>query len=92
MPELQVQHAAPDDPATVAAVQVLAALPNQVRAEVLAVSASTPSNVRLTLTAGREVLWGSTADSQRKAAVLVPLLTRDGKIYNVEAPELTTVS
>jgi cell division protein FtsQ len=37
-------------------------------------------------------VWGSVADSQRKAAELIVLLTRDGKIYNVTAPELATVS
>ena len=92
LPELQVHHAAVNDPATKAAVQVLSALPDLLRAEVLAVSASTPGNVRLNLTMGREVIWGSVADSQRKAAELGVLLTRDGKIYNVTAPELATVS
>lgn len=92
LPELRVRHASPDDPATKAGVRVLSALPESLRAEVLAVSAATPDSVRLDLTAGREVVWGSVADSQRKAAVLVPLLTRDGKVYDVLAPELPTVS
>jgi cell division protein FtsQ len=92
LPELQVHRAAANDPATKAGVQVLSALPDSLRAEVLAVSAPTQGDVRLNLTMGREVVWGSAADSQRKAVALVMLLTREGKVYNVTAPELATVS
>ncbi|MEJ2857899.1 MULTISPECIES: cell division protein FtsQ/DivIB [unclassified Saccharothrix] len=75
-----------------AAVAVLVALPEQLRREVLAVSATTPADVRLTLTAGREVRWGSPDDTPRKAAVLEVLMTRDGSVFDVSSPELPTVS
>jgi cell division protein FtsQ len=75
-----------------AAVAVLVALPERLRSEVLALSATTPADVRLTLTAGREVRWGSPDDTPRKAAVLEVLMTRDGSVFDVSSPELPTVS
>ncbi|MCP2256967.1 cell division protein FtsQ [Streptoalloteichus tenebrarius] len=92
LPELVVQRAAPDDPATAAGVRVLVSVPEKVRQEVLTVTARSPSDVRLTLSAGREVRWGGGADSERKAAVLAALLTRPGTVYDVSAPELPTVA
>ncbi|CAL9367677.1 Cell division protein FtsQ [Actinosynnema sp. ALI-1.44] len=75
-----------------AAVAVLVALPEPVRREVLAVSATSGADVRLTLTAGREVRWGSPDDTPRKAAVVQVLMTRDGSVFDVSSPELPTVS
>jgi cell division protein FtsQ len=48
--------------------------------------------VRLKLSAGREVRWGGVADSSRKGAVLMVLLTRDGTTFDVSSPDLPTVS
>ncbi|MFI9817144.1 cell division protein FtsQ/DivIB [Saccharothrix variisporea] len=87
LPELKVQARG-----LPAAVAVLVALPEQLRREVLAVSATTPADVKLTLTAGREVRWGSPDDTPRKAAVLDVLMTRDGSVFDVSSPELPTVS
>ncbi|WP_309116604.1 FtsQ-type POTRA domain-containing protein [Saccharothrix sp.] len=75
-----------------AAVSVLVALPEPLRREVLAVSATTGADVKLTLTAGREVRWGSPDDTPRKAAVVQVLMTRDGSVFDVSSPELPTVS
>ncbi|GAA2799300.1 cell division protein FtsQ/DivIB [Crossiella cryophila] len=91
LPALKVRSAAPDDPAAKAAVDVLAAVPEKLRPEVLEVFAEVPGDVRLRLTGGREVRWGSTADSDRKALVLEPLLGRPGKIFNISSPDLPTV-
>lgn len=89
LPELKV----PADPrATGAAVAVLIQLPQGLRDEVLSVSAGTGADVKLTLTAGREVRWGSAAETPRKAAVLEVLLTRPGTVFDVSSPELPTVS
>ena len=92
VPELVVSVARPDDPATTAAVTVLAVIPPQLRAQVVKVSAATPGNVRLNLADGRLVKWGGAEGSERKAAVLAPLLTRPGKVYDVATPEFPTVS
>jgi len=92
LPELVVPRAVPDDPATAVAVRVLTVLPERVRQELLAVTAHSPHDVRLTLSAGREVRWGGARDAERKAAVLDVLLSRPGKVYDVSAPELPTVA
>ncbi|MFD7658281.1 cell division protein FtsQ/DivIB [Actinosynnema sp. NPDC059797] len=78
--------------ALAAAVAVVTQLPEALRSEVLVVSAESPSGVRLTLSAGREVRWGSADDTPRKAAVLDVLLTRDGTVFDVSSPQLPTVS
>ncbi|WHT21357.1 FtsQ-type POTRA domain-containing protein [Crossiella sp. CA-258035] len=91
LPVVKVRSAAPDDPAAKAAVDVLAAVPDKLKPEVLEVSAEVPGDVRLQLIGGREVRWGSTADSGRKAQVLEPLLGRPGKIFNISSPDLPTV-
>ncbi|WP_158843030.1 cell division protein FtsQ/DivIB [Saccharothrix deserti] len=87
LPELKVE---PD--AVVAAVGVLTQIPEALRREVLVVTAGSPSDVRLTLSAGREARWGSVVETPRKAAVLEVLLTRPGSVFDVSSPELPTVS
>ncbi|MFD1149776.1 cell division protein FtsQ/DivIB [Saccharothrix hoggarensis] len=74
------------------AVGVLTQIPEALRREVLAVSADSPADIRLTLSAGREARWGSSDDTPRKAAVLEVLLTRQGSVFDVSSPELPTVS
>jgi cell division protein FtsQ len=92
VPDLAVGTVRPDDPATRAAVAVLAAIPRQLREQVVTVSARTAGSVELALADGRTVRWGSPDRSDRKAAVLAPLLTRPGKIYDVTTPDFPTVS
>jgi cell division protein FtsQ len=92
LPELALATVRPDDPATQAAVAVLAAIPKQLRAQLVKVSARTPGDVQLTLADGRTVKWGSADESPRKAAVLAPLLTRPGTTYDVATPDFPTVS
>ncbi|MGY1747929.1 cell division protein FtsQ/DivIB [Modestobacter sp. SYSU DS0511] len=71
---LDVRDPGPDDAATTAALGALTALPDDVRGQVTAVSATGPDDVTLTLTDGRAVLWGSAARTERKAEVLDALL------------------
>lgn len=92
LPELQLTKPGQDDPLTMAVVQVLAAVPAKVRAEVLSVSAKSPNAVVLALSAGREVRWGGVAQSPRKADVLTTLMTQQGKVYDVSSPQLPTIS
>ncbi|MFE2751762.1 cell division protein FtsQ/DivIB [Actinosynnema sp. NPDC059335] len=87
LPELRVAG-----DAVVAAVEVLTGIPEGLRADVLSVTADSPSDVRLALSAGREARWGSSADTPRKAAVLQVLMTRKGTVFDVSSPELPTVS
>jgi cell division protein FtsQ len=92
LPELAVQSASPEDPATRACVTILAAAPQQLRAQLVKVSSKTGGDVELVLADGRVVKWGSADNSQRKAAVLAPLLTRPGKIYDVTTADFPTVA
>ncbi len=97
LPELRVARVGPRDAATVAALTVLTGLPEPLRAQVLVVAARSPADVVLRLDKGREgngreVRWGGVEQSDRKAAVLGPLLTQPGKIYDVSSPTLPTVA
>ncbi|GAA4026082.1 hypothetical protein GCM10022247_58530 [Allokutzneria multivorans] len=92
LPVLKLARIAPDDPTTLAAVGVLAALPEKLRVEVQVISAESPGDIRLALSGDREARWGGTADSPRKAEVLLVLLSRQGSTYNVSSPDLPTVS
>ncbi|OLF05440.1 hypothetical protein BLA60_35910 [Actinophytocola xinjiangensis] len=92
LPLLRVAEVGPDDAETRAAVTVIRAIPRQLRDKVVEVSAQTPGSVMLTLGDKRVVRWGNAEDNDRKAAVLAPLLTRPGKVYDVVTPEFPTVS
>lgn len=92
LPKLTVDNVRPDDPATRAAVAVLAAIPQQLRVRVVEVTAKTPGDVRLNLSDGKVVKWGGAEDSGRKAAVLGALLSREGRTYDVTTPDFPTVS
>jgi len=89
---LNVSTPGPDDAATTAALGALTALPRDVRAQVTGVSASTADDVTLTLTDGRSVLWGSAADTARKADVLDALLDQleDGALEPAEVLDVST--
>lgn len=91
LPVVQVAHPGPRDPATKAALAVLAVLPKQVAASVATVEAPGPSDVELRLRDGDTVVWGDASQSARKAVVLKALLHRPGKVYDVSAPDLVTV-
>jgi cell division protein FtsQ len=92
LPVLRVEAASPDDPATRAAVTVLAAVPDQLRKRIVDISATTPGDVRFTLADKRIVKWGDAENNERKAAVLAPLLTRPGKTFDVVTPDFPVVS
>ena len=63
-----------------------------VAADVRQVRAASPDDVRLQLTKGRTVVWGSAERSARKAAVLAVLLTRRASVYDVTAPDAPTTT
>lgn len=92
VPVLVMADVRPGNLATRAAVTVLGAIPDQLKAKVVTVTAATPGDVRLKLADGRLVKWGNARDNARKAAVLAPLLTRPGKTYDVATPDFPTVA
>lgn len=86
--------AGPDDPATRTALYVLGALPEPLRDQVLTVDTATGGGtvqVSLGLTEERLVRWGTAEQAGEKASVLLPLLTQEGRVYDVTSPQLPTV-
>ena len=97
LPELQVSRVGPRDASTAAALTVLTAMPGWLRVQVRSIAATSPADVELRLDNGpagtaRKVRWGDAGDGGRKAAVLGPLLTQPGKIYDVSSPALPTIA
>ena len=92
LPQLRVARIAPGDRATMAAITVLTGLPDPLRVQVLSVGAESAADVVLQLSDEREVRWGGVEAGDRKAAVLVALLTQPGEVYDVSSPDLPTIS
>jgi cell division protein FtsQ len=91
LPLLQVDEQGTNGTGFAAMTEVLVALPRDVLAQVDSITARTRDDVTLTLTgSAQRVVWGSAADSDRKALILAALLTRfagsgPGE-YDVSAP------
>lgn len=91
VPYLDVEQPGPRDPPTKAALAVLTALRPEVAGQVSRIAAPSVASITLTLTDGREVVWGTTERTDEKAEKLAALLTRPGHTYNVSSPDLPTV-
>lgn len=85
VPTLEVARPDRDDPATRAALAVLAEVPPWLRAQVTAMRAPSPADVQLVL-GERTVVWGEPGGVATKAAALGPLLAMPGSWYDVSAP------
>lgn len=83
---LQTAEPGPDDPATLAALQVVQALPAALRGQVASVEASSASTVALRLRSGKQVVWGAPGDTATKAAAALALLPKPGEVVDVSAP------
>jgi cell division protein FtsQ len=92
LPELKLPKVSADDPVTRAVTAVLGVIPEQLLKQVTTATAKTPASVEFTLANGKIVRWGTAEQTDRKAKVLAALLTQDGKIYDVAAPELPTIT
>jgi cell division septal protein FtsQ len=79
-----------DGPALLASVEVLQALPPEIKGRVTRVAASTRDDVRLHLKSGSIVRWGSAQEPEFKSQVLLALLPRRARVYDVSAPQLPT--
>ena len=71
---LDVTAPGPGDPATMAALAAIEALPGDIRRQVGSAGATTAEDVSLTLADGTLVRWGGPEESDRKAAALGALL------------------
>jgi cell division protein FtsQ len=88
LPVLKLGTPGPDDPATRAALTVLAALPPALRDRMTALVADAPARIRLELTDGRQVVWGDATQNDIKASVALFLLERDQRVVDVSAPSV----
>ncbi|WP_448466865.1 cell division protein FtsQ/DivIB [Mycolicibacterium sp. XJ870] len=91
LPYLDADNPGPSDPATMAALEVMSALPPDVVGQVGRIAAPSVASITLTLTDGRIVVWGTTDRTKEKALKLAALLTRPGRTYDVSSPDLPTV-
>lgn len=91
VPQLVTEKPGSTDVLTRAAIAVARVLPPELKVQVDSVRAETVSDISLTLRDGRTVLWGSSEDGERKSAVVLPLLTRPGTVFDVSSPSLVTV-
>jgi cell division protein FtsQ len=89
---LDVADPGPGDPATMAALEALVALPAGVRDGVRGAAVTGPEDITLTLTDGTLVRWGGPAESGTKAAALTALLDRldDGDLEPAAVIDVST--
>jgi cell division protein FtsQ len=90
LPRLAFRGVAPGHPATAAALTVLRDLTEPLRGQVATVDVA-GSQVTLQLVDRRSVRWGDPDRAAEKLAVLGPLLTQRGTVYDVSSPDLPTV-
>ena len=91
LPLVRLAAPRPDEPATKAALTVLAALTPALRAQLVELVAERPTRIRLSLANGRTVIWGDATDNAAKAQVATALLSKPGTEIDVSAPEVVTV-
>jgi cell division protein FtsQ len=72
--------------------EVVTALPADILEDTKRVQAETMDSITVKLRGGREVVWGSAAESERKAEVLRVLLAQEAQVYDVSVPEQPTTS
>jgi cell division protein FtsQ len=72
--QLVVDHPGPGDPATMAALTAIRALPTALRDEVAGVAAPDPEDITMALVDGTVVRWGGAEESAAKASALAALV------------------
>jgi len=92
LPTLNVPEPGPQDPTTLAALTVVGELPGWLAKIVTGVQADSPSNITLSLTKDRTVIWGDDEQSAEKADALMHVLKITGRSYNVSSPEFPAVT
>ncbi|MBF8192549.1 FtsQ-type POTRA domain-containing protein [Nonomuraea sp. K274] len=92
LPLLKVDHPAAGDPAMMAALQVIQAVPDTVAPKVRQVRAGTAEGVTLELSDGRTVLWGGPDRAEEKGRLITSLLKREkATLYDVSSPDVVTL-
>jgi cell division protein FtsQ len=91
LPALKLPAPAPADPTTRAALQVLAALTAELRAQLVTLVADSPARIRLELRGNRQVIWGDATENPDKAQAATRLLGYPGTVIDVSAPQFVTI-
>ncbi|GAA2904810.1 cell division protein FtsQ/DivIB [Nonomuraea rubra] len=93
LPLLKVDRPQQGDPAMMAALKVIEAVPDEVAAKVRQVRAGTAEGVTLTLSDGRTVIWGGPDRPEEKGRILSSLLKseRSVTLYDVSSPDVVTL-
>lgn len=86
LPVIRLGRDAPRRPTLVAALDVLERLPRPLQGQVRSVSAASPDAVTLTI-GSKKVVWGSAADTERKARVFEALRDIKAQQYDVSSPD-----
>jgi len=71
---------------------VIDALPDDLSEQTRRIVAQSRDSITLELSGGRQVVWGSAAESDRKGEVLAVLLSRKANVYDVSVPEQPTTT
>ncbi|MEV5411731.1 FtsQ-type POTRA domain-containing protein [Thermopolyspora sp. NPDC052614] len=91
LPRLVVPRLSPDDPTARAALAVIHGMPQRLARRVEQVQAASATSVTLSLADGRTVTWGDADHGDLKARVLLSLLQRPGKTFDVSSPDVAVV-
>ena len=91
LPLVRVDLPGPSDVNTRSALTVLAALSEELREQVVAISVATPAQIRLQLRKDRTVVWGDDTRSETKSQVATALLKQKGQEIDVSAPTVVTI-
>ncbi|HET8613989.1 MAG TPA: FtsQ-type POTRA domain-containing protein [Actinomycetales bacterium] len=86
LPVVRLSGDAPQQPTVEAALEVLRDLPAPLASAVTKVTASSPDAVTLTI-GKKTVVWGSAADTARKAEIFEALKSTKAKVYDVSSPD-----
>lgn len=91
LPVLRVATPGPEDSATRAGLEVLAALTTELRGQLVEIEVAGPARITVKLRGGRSVVWGDSSDNETKARVATALLPQPGKTIDVSAPDVVTI-
>ncbi|GAA2906912.1 hypothetical protein Acy02nite_12010 [Actinoplanes cyaneus] len=91
VPLARLSSPGPADANTGSALKVLAALSDDLREQLAAVSVTSPVAIRLELRDKRVVIWGDDTESPLKSEVATALLSRKATEIDVSAPQIVTI-
>ncbi|MFI1988032.1 cell division protein FtsQ/DivIB [Actinoplanes sp. NPDC020271] len=91
VPLARLTSPGPGDANTGSALKVLAALSDELREQLAAVSVTSPVAIRLELRDKRVVIWGDDTESPLKSEVATALLKRKATEIDVSAPKIVTI-